>query len=236
MHSQINAIISTYPPFNTISFTLSQGSTSEDLLEAISQRHVNFPVNQCNLAYGGGKLLSSSPLPDGPLFLRLTPRLCGGKGGFGAQLRSAGGRMSGGKNQNKDTCRDLSGRRIGTLKTAQKLADYIASEPQREAEKQKRIRDKIDAGLNPPTKRIKFDDHKFFEDKEELVDNAKSAVMAAFRKKKKPKKADGDKVDGDKTDFVVTKESQADKTTSIAVEFSKDDKETQEVVQAVAAH
>jgi hypothetical protein len=51
---------------------------------------------------------------------RLTPALPGGKGGFGSQLRAAGGRMSSQKTGNNDACRDLSGRRLGTVKEAKK--------------------------------------------------------------------------------------------------------------------
>jgi hypothetical protein len=47
-------------------------------------------------------------------------RLRGGKGGFGTNLRAAGGRMSMGKANNTDACRDLSGRRLSTLKEAQR--------------------------------------------------------------------------------------------------------------------
>lgn len=56
-----------------------------------------------------------------PLSLTLKVRLPGGKGGFGAQLRAAGGRMSSGKN-NTDSCRDLSGRRLSTIKEAERYA------------------------------------------------------------------------------------------------------------------
>lgn len=50
--------------------------------------------------------------------MRLTPRLLGGKGGFGSQLRAAGGRMSSQKTSNNDSCRDLNGRRLSTIKEA----------------------------------------------------------------------------------------------------------------------
>lgn len=58
--------------------------------------------------------------PNHPITLYVTPRLLGGKGGFGSQLRAAGGRMSSGKATNVDSCRDLSGRRLGTIKEAQR--------------------------------------------------------------------------------------------------------------------
>lgn len=55
---------------------------------------------------------------DRLISLRLAPRLLGGKGGFGSQLRAAGGRMSSQKTSNNDSCRDLNGRRLSTLKEA----------------------------------------------------------------------------------------------------------------------
>lgn len=55
-----------------------------------------------------------------PIDVELAVRVRGGKGGFGTQLRAAGGRMAGGKGANKDSCRDLSGRRLSTLKEAER--------------------------------------------------------------------------------------------------------------------
>lgn len=58
--------------------------------------------------------------PSYPITLDVCVRVRGGKGGFGSQLRAAGGRMSSGKATNTDSCRDLSGRRLSTIKEAQK--------------------------------------------------------------------------------------------------------------------
>ena len=55
-----------------------------------------------------------------PIELRLAVRLPGGKGGFGSQLRAQGGRMSSQRQANNDSCRDLNGRRLSTIKEAQK--------------------------------------------------------------------------------------------------------------------
>lgn len=59
-----------------------------------------------------------------PISLALKVRLPGGKGGFGAQLRAAGGRMASGKN-NTDSCRDLSGRRLSTIKEAERWVGTV---------------------------------------------------------------------------------------------------------------
>ena len=60
--------------------------------------------------------------PDHPICLDVGVRLLGGKGGFGSNLRAAGGRMSTGKANNIDSCRDLSGRRLSTIKEAKRCA------------------------------------------------------------------------------------------------------------------
>jgi hypothetical protein len=54
------------------------------------------------------------------LDLAVCARLLGGKGGFGAQLRATGGRMSSQKASNNDSCRDLTGRRLSSIKEAKK--------------------------------------------------------------------------------------------------------------------
>jgi hypothetical protein len=92
----------------------------------------------------------------------------GGKGGFGSQLRAAGGRMSSQKTSNNDSCRDLSGRRLSTIKEAKKcvlpwqpcrsvvvidgssvccfrLAEYLEQEPARKKAAAEARRAKLDA-------------------------------------------------------------------------------------------
>jgi len=149
--------------------------------------------------------------------LRLTPRLLGGKGGFGSQLRAAGGRMSSQKTSNNDSCRDLSGRRLNTIKEAKKLVEYLESEPERLQAKADAQKAKLEAlerklGIEPPSKagapeagpsrasgsaedapvlagkKHRFDDTEYLEQSRELVDGVKSAVSLALLKKKKKAK------------------------------------------------
>ncbi|GAA5987332.1 hypothetical protein JCM11641_002688 [Rhodosporidiobolus odoratus] len=76
-------------------------------------------------------LRGASPNEGGFVALRVGQRTKGGKGGFASQLRAQGGRMSSNKAQNTDSCRGLDGRRLSTMKEAQKLASLLASEPDR---------------------------------------------------------------------------------------------------------
>ncbi|WFD32504.1 hypothetical protein MSPP1_003552 [Malassezia sp. CBS 17886] len=107
-------------------------------------------------------------------------RCVGGKGGFGNMLRAQGGRMSvRSKDQNMDSCRDLSGRRLSTVKEAQRLAEYIAKEPERkaamdEAQKQKYAKLEKMLGREPTTARD-------FEVAAEKLDESGDALALAER-------------------------------------------------------
>ncbi|GMK53782.1 hypothetical protein CspeluHIS016_0103680 [Cutaneotrichosporon spelunceum] len=141
---------------------------------------------------------------NGIIDIEVIPRLRGGKGGFGANLRSQGGRMSASKSTNFDSCKDLNGRRLGTIKEAQKQADLIENwdEMQAKAKAEERARlealerklgvsSNADAGEvdveELARKKYKFDDNKFLEESREIKDSVRSAVGAALLKKKKKK-------------------------------------------------
>ncbi|EEB99360.1 hypothetical protein MPER_00974, partial [Moniliophthora perniciosa FA553] len=118
--------------------------------------------------------------------------------------------MSSQKTSINDSCRDLSGRRLSTIKKAKKLAEYLESEPQRAAAKAEAQKAKLDAlekklGIQPsgssskngeksgePTqlagKKHRLDDTEYLEQSRELIDGVKSAVSVAMLKKKKKAK------------------------------------------------
>ncbi|WVO18256.1 hypothetical protein L204_105966 [Cryptococcus depauperatus] len=153
-------------------------------------------------------------VPSHPITLFVTPRLRGGKGGFGSQLRAAGGRMSSGKSTNMDSCRDLSGRRLGTIKEAKRQAELLESESSLRAqalaadkakletlerqlginasessgEGRKRNLGEVDLG-ELARKKHKFDDHEFLEESREINENVRSAVSKSLLLKKKKAKA-----------------------------------------------
>jgi len=104
--------------------------------------------------------------------------------------------MSSQKTNNNDSCRDLSGRRLSTIKTAKRLADYMGNEEERkkvqaEAKKAKLeiLEKKIAAASGDSEavagKKHRFDDTEYLEESREIVDNVKSAVSAGLMKKKK---------------------------------------------------
>lgn len=126
-------LISTFPPFPTLAFSAPSDITLDGLYESLSDRYPFLPSSDdlflsplTGILPDGSTTLASlhSSASDDEtsdlVSLRLAPRMLGGKGGFGSQLRAAGGRMSSQKTSNNDSCRDLSGRRLSTIKEAKK--------------------------------------------------------------------------------------------------------------------
>ncbi|KAJ3556619.1 hypothetical protein NM688_g1930 [Phlebia brevispora] len=209
-----SVLISTFPPFSTLNIATSADTTFADLYDLLVEKYPELPRNDSEsldlvLSPHSGPIPSpestlSSLLDDGTenlVTLRLIPRLRGGKGGFGSQLRAAGGRMSSQKTSNNDSCRDLTGRRLSTIKEAKRLAEYIESEParikaQKEAQKaklealEKKLGiDRANGVTEPlPPRKHRLDDSEYLEESKEIVDNVKSAVSAGLLKKKKKAK------------------------------------------------
>jgi hypothetical protein len=173
-----SVLIQTFPPFRSLTLIVPSLTPFSDIPSLLNDRYPNFPLVHLILSTHAGTIPSSAaPLaslhqayecgslpPNNLVTLRLTPRLLGGKGGFGSQLRAAGGRMSSQKTSNNDSCRDLSGRRLSTIKEAKKygpshlnppselisstfcrLAEYLESEPERLAAKAEAQKAKLQA-------------------------------------------------------------------------------------------
>jgi hypothetical protein len=150
-------IFSSFAPFPTLSLSVPSHTPLTDLYPLLLNKYPHLPAQHVLHIDPHKGLLPSLSAPVSSLhdpsssliLLRLTPRVRGGKGGFGSQLRAAGGRMSSQKTSNNDSCRDLSGRRLSTIKEAKKyalivliyssnfnvfifrLAEYLEGEPAR---------------------------------------------------------------------------------------------------------
>ncbi|KAL7821421.1 telomere stability and silencing domain-containing protein [Trichoderma aethiopicum] len=129
---------------------------------------------------------------DDFLSLRLAIPLCGGKGGFGSQLRAAGGRMSSRKKQKQDdggSSRNLDGRRLRTINEAKALAEYLAIKPEMEKKEKERRRQRWEEIVEMAERReaeIKSGgrgklDGKWVEDKEESNERTREAVLAVMQ-------------------------------------------------------
>ena len=102
-------------------------------------------------------------------------RLPGGKGGFGAMLRTAG--TKGIKTTNFDACRDLNGRRLRYVNQEAKLREW---EAQAEERKQKKQAAKDAARPDKPSSNIaRFDDDEYDEACSTMRDSVAASVAAA---------------------------------------------------------
>jgi len=102
-------------------------------------------------------------------------RLPGGKGGFGAMLRTAG--TKGVKTTNFDACRDLNGRRLRYVNQEAKLREW---EAQAEERKQRKQAEKDAArAARPSTNIARFDDDEYDESLQSVRDSVAASVAAA---------------------------------------------------------
>jgi len=130
------------------------------------------------------------------LSLRLSAPLCGGKGGFGSQLRAAGGRMSSKRKKNQagvdenGSSRNLDGRRIRTVNEAKALAEYLAIKPEMDRKEKEKRRERWQQIVELTERRqdeIRNGsakgglDGKWMEDREEANERTREAVRAAIK-------------------------------------------------------
>lgn len=144
--TDLNVLVHAISPLTgVLSFQCRASAIGQDVLDAVATRlgaaksTITKSLRLCTL--GGHRVDSTTLLSSLELSrqthieLQLQSRLPGGKGGFGSMLRAQGGKMSARKGEeNNDSCRDLNGRRLSTIKEAKALADYLANSSTREQE------------------------------------------------------------------------------------------------------
>jgi hypothetical protein len=143
MATSTTVLVSSFPPFPTLALSVPDEITLENLHAVLLARYPFLPSTaDLRLSPVSGSRLDEATttlssilgprdaddddvVGNSLVSLRLVPRMRGGKGGFGSQLRAAGGRMSSQKTSNNDSCRDLSGRRLSTIKEAKKCVSLF---------------------------------------------------------------------------------------------------------------
>ncbi|WQF81701.1 Putative sde2 ubiquitin domain-containing protein [Colletotrichum destructivum] len=167
----------------------------DERLPATDNRLILTTVSNKEISASSTKPVSDllSSLNDDFVSLRLSVPLCGGKGGFGSQLRAAGGRMSSKKKRNQgdanNSSRNLDGRRLRTVTEAKALAEYLAIKPEMEKKEKETRRERWEQIVELAEKRedeIKNGgkgrlDGKWVEDKEESNERTREAVLAAMK-------------------------------------------------------
>ncbi|KAL8788087.1 MAG: hypothetical protein Q9213_001845 [Squamulea squamosa] len=200
----INVLLTTFSGLNlppTLSVPVSSSISTADLRSLLVER---LPLSRQRFIFtttSNKELLASSSTPLSALLsnqndtvvpIRLSVPIRGGKGGFGSQLRAAGGRMSSRKKRNQgdenSSNRNLDGRRLRTVAEAKALAEYLALKPEMEKkEKEARrkrweqvvaLAEQREADIKNNTKaRV---DGKWVEDKDEASERTRDAVLAAM--------------------------------------------------------
>ncbi len=208
--NKINVLITSFagsglPP--TLSLALPPTTPISTLLEELDSR---LPPSATTLTtrlllstLSSQPIALSSPLPissllqshDDILPLRLHVPLPGGKGGFGSQLRAAGGRMSKRKRgangaEENGSSRNLDGRRLRTVTEAKALAEYLAVKPEME-KREKEIRRKRWTEIVETAERRQEEirhgkgkgglDGRWVEDKEEVGERTREAVLGVMK-------------------------------------------------------
>ncbi|KAI1811705.1 telomere stability and silencing-domain-containing protein [Poronia punctata] len=200
----LNVFVTTFPGLElppTLSFPLPSTATTSDLRNYLTEklprtdsRFIITTISNKQLVPSATHHLSDlCGVNDDFVSLRLSLPLCGGKGGFGSQLRAAGGRMSSKKKKNQGdenaSSRNLDGRRLRTVNEAKALAEYLAIKPEMEQKEKEKRRARwqqiVDAAeekeheLKNNTKgRVSG---KWVEDKEEASERTREAVLAAIK-------------------------------------------------------
>ncbi|EXJ54572.1 hypothetical protein A1O7_09913 [Cladophialophora yegresii CBS 114405] len=215
----VNVLLGSLPGLSlppTICLPLSASSTTEELLASVAEllprslldstrliltSTSNRPIcSSSTITLRDQSAISSCQQDGGSCFLpvRMSALLVGGKGGFGSQLRAAGGRMSSRKKrQNAElatgSARNLDGRRLRTITEAKNLATYLATKPEMERkekeERRKRWEQVIElaeqreadmrAGKGQDGRRKGLSDE-WVETKEEVGENVRNAVKMAM--------------------------------------------------------
>ena len=200
----INVFLTSFPGLDlpsTLSLPIHSSTSIAELRQRLSDRLPQID-SRLLLTTSSNKLVFSSEAPvstllssrhDAFLPLRLSVPLCGGKGGFGSQLRAAGGRMSSKRKNNQSESnssnRNLDGRRLRTVNEAKALAEYLALKPEMEKKEKESRRARWEQVVALAEKReeeIKNGskgkvDGKWVEDREEAGERAREAVLAAMR-------------------------------------------------------
>ncbi|KAJ6024961.1 hypothetical protein N7540_005758 [Penicillium herquei] len=209
--STVNILLSSFPGLSlpsTVSFSLPPTSSISDLTEKVaSYLPTTLSLQSLILTTTNNKQIvpSTEPLQslivrDGEsttsslLPIRLSVPLCGGKGGFGSQLRAAGGRMASkrkrNQGENNSSSRNLDGRRLRTVTEAKALAEYLAVKPEMDKKEKEERRQRWQAVVDLAEKRqeeIKNGggreriDGQWMDDKEEMNEKAREAVLQAMK-------------------------------------------------------
>jgi len=135
--------------------------------------YTGVPGDQLRLKSGGRDLHDEMPLQT-DFAVQVLLRVVGGKGGFGAMLRTAG--KNGVKTTNFDACRDLNGRRLRHVNSETQLRQWEAKADERKRKKMEQLARNAPPKPEPPPR---FDEDEYDEKMEATRKSVSEAVAAA---------------------------------------------------------
>ena len=205
----VNVLVTSFPGLSlpaTLSIPIAASTSISDVVSEIHSRLPAGSGSRLIITTTNNRQLSSQstaaigtlldPAAAGGLLpLRLSAPLCGGKGGFGSQLRAAGGRMSSRKKkksaeESTGSYRTLDGRRVHTVAYARRLAEQLEARPEADRRERDEKRKRWEAVVESADRRIEELreggkskaarlDGKWVEEYDDAVRKTREAVLAA---------------------------------------------------------
>lgn len=158
----------------TFTLEVEPSDTVHDVKARIQDKE-QLPADAVRLLFSGRQLQDASSLTDHGVdqhaTIHLVYSLRGGKGGFGAMLRTAGAR--GVKTTNFDACRDLNGRRLRHVNAERQLREWDAQAEERKLKQQQQAA--LSAKPSGPPPIARFDEEEY----EEMLEVRRSLALAA---------------------------------------------------------
>lgn len=132
-----------------------------------------------------GKIVQThEEIKKGNLY-RIVPRLLGGKGGFGSMLRAIGAQID--KTNNREACRDLSGRRMRDVNNEKQLKEWVAKQAEKEKEREEKRKERMERRRAVPNH--KFDDPLYDKQRVVVAENQEDALQIGLQRAQSKQKA-----------------------------------------------
>ncbi|GMM33145.1 hypothetical protein DASC09_004700 [Saccharomycopsis crataegensis] len=117
--------------------------------------------------------------------LNLRIPLRGGKGGFVQQLKAQGNKIAKDRSSNQEIRNNYrtleGGRTVKEVEKSKRLSEYFAKQPETKKKESEEKRSKLKAIINTdPLKNVKFQDSKYLENSEELLEEIKGSMEIAM--------------------------------------------------------
>merc|ERR1712130_133269 len=126
-----------------------------------------------------GRVLSGRDWVADGVFVTVSPRALGGKGGYGQLLKDFGKETA--LSRNKKSCRDLSGRIVRDLDDIEDLKKWVKNNPTRKKEKAEERVSRLERALVEPKHMMDSSRHS---EQKEIISENQNGAFAAFRKRK----------------------------------------------------